>query len=190
MTPPSRAFLNRHRALVAVTALQAACGLFFLADVLSELPELRTHPIHPLLEFAVVAALWLGSVLGALEIRRILTQNRRMESRLRVASGAFLELLEDAFARWGLTASERDVALLAMKGLSIAEIAELRATRSGTVKAQCAAVYRKAGVRSRAQLLSHFVEDLMAGDVLDGTAATGFDQGPTGGVVASQHRAT
>ncbi len=160
-------FLSRHRALVAVTALQAGCGLFFLGDVLSELPELRSHSVHPLLEMAVVAALGLGSVLGVQEIRRLVGRNRHMESRMRVASGAFLELLEDSFARWGLTPSERDVALLAIKGLSIGEIAALRATREGTVKAQCAAVYRKAGVSGRAQLLSHFVEDLMAGVVLE-----------------------
>ena len=90
---------------------------------------------------------------------------------MRVASGAFLELLEEHFVRWSLTPSERDVALLSVKGLSIGEIAALRETREGTVKAQCAAVYRKAGVSGRAQLLSLFVEDLMAGVVLEPTAA-------------------
>jgi len=83
------------------------------------------------------------------------------------ASGAFLELLEESFARWSLTPSERDVALLAVKGLSIGEIARLRQTREGTDKAQCTAVYRKAGVNNRAQLLSLFVEELMAGVTLD-----------------------
>jgi DNA-binding CsgD family transcriptional regulator len=165
--PALSAFFARHRALVAVTVLQAACGLSFLADVVSELPELRAHSLHPLLELVVVAALWLGSVLGVMEMRRVLGRNRHMESRMRVASGAFLELLEEHFARWSLTPSERDVALLAVKGLSIGEIATLRATREGTVKAQCAAVYRKAGVSGRAQLLSLFVEDLMAGVVLE-----------------------
>jgi DNA-binding CsgD family transcriptional regulator len=153
----------RHRALVAVTGLQAFCGLFFIVDVLGELPEFRSDPMHPVMEILVVAALWLGSVLGALEVRRLLRSNRRMEDRLRAASGAFLELMEDSFLRWGLTPSERDVALLSLKGLSVAEIATLRQTRAGTVKAQCAAVYRKAGVGSRAELLGHFVEDLMAG---------------------------
>ncbi|PJN92615.1 hypothetical protein CNY89_28165, partial [Amaricoccus sp. HAR-UPW-R2A-40] len=57
---PSRSFLaeiGRHRALVAVTVFQAVCALLFLADVLSELPELRTDPAHPLVELAAVAAL-------------------------------------------------------------------------------------------------------------------------------------
>jgi DNA-binding CsgD family transcriptional regulator len=163
----SRELLARRPALVVVTVLQAVCGLYFLGDVLSELPELRANSMHPILEFAVVAALGLGSVLGGIEIRRILARNRHVEDRLRVASGAFLDLIEEDFARWGLTPSERDVALLAVKGLSIGEIARLRATREGTVKAQCAAVYRKAGVSNRAQLLSLFVEELMAGMLLE-----------------------
>ncbi len=160
-------FLSRHRALAAVTVLQAACGAYFLFDVLSELPELRARSVHPIFELVVVLALGLGSTLGVIEMRRVLGQNRQMASRMRVASGAFLELMEESFTRWGLTPSERDVALLAVKGLSIAEIAALRSTREGTVKAQCAAVYRKAGVSGRSQLLSHFVEDLMAGVVLE-----------------------
>jgi transcriptional regulator, LuxR family len=53
------------------------------------------------------------------------------------------------------------VALFAIKGLSISEIAALRETAEGTVKAQSAAIYRKAGVNGRGALLSLFVEDMM-----------------------------
>lgn len=111
MSSPFLAEIGRHRALVAVTVFQAVCALLFLADVLSELPELRTDPAHPLVELAAVAALWVGSALGALEIRRLMRQNRDLTGRMRAASGAFLDLLEESFARWGLTRSERDVAL-------------------------------------------------------------------------------
>jgi len=45
---------------------------------------------------------------------------------------------------------------LAIKGLSIAEIAAVRQTRDGTIKAQCTAIYRKAGVTGRPQLISLF----------------------------------
>lgn len=179
--------LGRHRVLVAVTALQAVSGLFFLSDVLLDLPALKSDWTHTIVELAVVLALWLGSALGALEIRRMSVRNSQMESRARAASGAFIELLEETFARWGLTPSERDVALLSIKGLSVAEIARLRDTRAGTVKAQCAAVYRKAGVGNRAQLLSHFVEDLMSGLVLKPRAAAEPDSGDSGGI-AMQHR--
>ncbi len=159
--------LKRHRAMVAVTVLQVACAIYFVFDVLTELPAFRTAPMHPLAELLVVIALLIGSALGLRELRRILAQNDRMASQARAASGAFLDLLEDSFARWGLTPSERDVALLSVKGVPVAEIAAMRRTQAGTVKAQCAAVYRKAGVNSRAELLSLFIEDLMAGVVLE-----------------------
>jgi len=41
------------------------------------------------------------------------------------------------------------------------EIARLRDTSEGTVKAQSNAIYRKAGVSGRYQLLSLFVDELM-----------------------------
>ena len=59
---------------------------------------------------------------------------------------------------------EADVALFAIKGLSTAEIAALRQTSEGTVKAQTNAIYRKAGVSGRSQLLSLLIEDLMRDD--------------------------
>jgi DNA-binding CsgD family transcriptional regulator len=57
--------------------------------------------------------------------------------------------------------------MLAIKGLSISEMAEIRQTREGTIKAQCAAVYRKAGVAGRLQLISLFIEDLIAAPLID-----------------------
>ena len=69
--------------------------------------------------------------------------------------------MHERFNAWGLTPAERDVALFAIKGLSTAEIAGLRGTSEGTVKAQSNAIYRKAGVSSRSQLLSLFIEDLL-----------------------------
>lgn len=158
--------LGRHRALVVVTALQAACAAYFVYDILG---DMRRGTLHPAIEGAVLLALVLGSLFGLRELSRALERNRRMEDGMRAASGAFLELLEESFLTWSLTPSERDVALLSIKGLSIAEIAELRQTRVGTVKAQCAAVYRKAGVGGRAELLSHFIEDLMSGLTLGPT---------------------
>ena len=57
------------------------------------------------------------------------------------------------------------MALFALKGFTIAEIAQLRETSEGTVKAQTNAIYRKAGVSGRPQLLGLFVEDLMGAAV-------------------------
>jgi len=179
--------IARHRGLAAVTALQAVSAAYFVIDVLSELPELRTAPIHPLGELLAVIALLIGTAFGVRELGRVMRRSDRVESRLRAASGAFIALMQETFDDWALTPSERDVALLSIKGLSVAEIAALRNSRVGTVKAQCAAIYRKAGVNSRAELLGHFIEDLVSGDTLE--AATGPPASGDGrsAVVASQH---
>ncbi len=81
------------------------------------------------------------------------------------------ELLEQRFGEWGLTPAERDVALFSIKGLSTGEIAALRATSEGTVKAQSNAIYRKAGVSGRPQLLSLFLEELMDDETAPGRSA-------------------
>lgn len=86
----------------------------------------------------------------------------RSEEQLRIASAAFTDMPEDQFTDWRLTPAERDVALFAIKGLSTAEIAALRETSQGTVKAQTDAIYRKAGASGRAPFLSLFIEDLLA----------------------------
>ncbi|AXI48987.1 hypothetical protein C1J03_19195 [Sulfitobacter sp. SK012] len=65
------------------------------------------------------------------------------------------------FDRWGLSEAERDVALLTVKGMTVDEIAELRGTSSGTIKSQNNAIYRKANVKSRTQLLGSLIEELL-----------------------------
>ena len=53
------------------------------------------------------------------------------------------------------------MAWLSIKGFSTAEIAKIRKTSEGTVKAQGNGIYRKADVTGRTQLLSVLVEDLL-----------------------------
>jgi DNA-binding CsgD family transcriptional regulator len=151
-------------ALWALLALQTGCALFFLADIATDMLGLGTilgGILHNDVELVAVLVLSVSVILTSREIRRVLIRQRRIEQQLKAASGAFLELVEASFDAWSLTPSERDVALLAIKGLSIAEIAQLRNTKEGTVKAQCNAIYGKAGVTGRPQLLSLFIEELM-----------------------------
>jgi DNA-binding NarL/FixJ family response regulator len=54
------------------------------------------------------------------------------------------------------------VALLLLKGLSLKEIATVRATSERTVRAQARSLYSKAGLTGRAALSSFFLEDLLA----------------------------
>jgi DNA-binding CsgD family transcriptional regulator len=116
------------------------------------------------LEIGASIGLTLGVILGAYSLWRAHKDRDLAQQRLRRASGAFMTLLDERFAEWGLTPAERDVALFAIKGMSTAEIGSLRATSEGTIKAQTNAIYRKAGVSGRSQLLSLFIEDLMRDD--------------------------
>ena len=70
-------------------------------------------------------------------------------------------VVQKQFDAWQLTNSEQDVVIGMLKGLSFKEIAELRETREKTVRQQASAAYRKAGVRSRNELVAWFFEDLL-----------------------------
>jgi DNA-binding CsgD family transcriptional regulator len=149
----------------AILAVQSLCGFFFVSDILLTVLGVPYGPIpwayREVMEIAAAIGLVLGVVLGALLLRASIRRTRSMERALRAASGAFMEIVEERFGEWRLTPAERDVALFALKGMSIAEIAELRRTSQGTVKAQTNAIYRKAGVSGRPQFLSLFVDELM-----------------------------
>lgn len=161
--------MKRLTGLILFMGLQAMFTAVFLWDLLSSLLGLRAMPIswqaRELLEIGAAFGLLMGLGFGAIALRRAEWRTARMEDQLRAASGAFMELLDEKFDAWALTAAERDVALFSIKGLSTAEIAGLRDTCEGTVKAQTNAIYRNAGVTGRPQLLSLFIEDLMDGPV-------------------------
>jgi DNA-binding CsgD family transcriptional regulator len=157
--------VNDRRFVALILLVQVACAGFFLSDIVLTIFGIRSRPIawqtRELLEIGAGTGLILGVVLGALALRRTMKRQYVAEEKLRRASGVFMDLLQERFNDWGLTPAEQDVALFAIKGMSTAEIGTLRATSEGTVKAQTNAIYRKAGVTGRPQLLSLFIEDLM-----------------------------
>ena len=153
--------------IVAVFAVQVICALVFVFDILVTVLGLPFGPLdwqlRELMEIGAAIGLILGGCLGFVLLRASHQRSQHVESQLRAASGAFLDLLEDRFSEWRLTPAERDVALFSIKGLSLQDIAALRNVSEGTVKAQTNAIYRKAGVSGRPQLLSLFIDDLMGG---------------------------
>ena len=158
--------MNHPFVIGAVLVIQVFCAVFFISEIVISVLGLRFAPlswyVHELVEIGVAVGLILAVVVSSLAIRQALRRSRRAEDALRAASGAFMDVLEEYFEDWGLTPAERDVALFAIKGMTTQEIAALRKTSEGTVKAQTNAIYRKAGVSGRPQLLSLFIEELMA----------------------------
>ena len=147
--------------------VQAGCAGVFLLDILMSIFGFYPVPLawttRELMEMGAGFGLLLGLVFGTLLLWRGINDLRQTQARLDRASSAFMDMLNTRFDEWRLTAAERDVAMFAIKGLNVQEIAALRETSEGTVKAQTAAIYRKAGVSGRPQLLSLFIDDMMGG---------------------------
>ena len=163
----------RQTFLWTLFGIQALCCAYFLYDMFYDLvlPGQATYlGESDVIEGVVTIALFLGLAFTASELRQIMRRQSEITDQLKVASGAFADLLETRFDDWDLTEAERAVAVLALKGYSVAEMAELRQTAQGTVKAQCAALYRKADVSGRLQLLSLFLDALMAETLLPAPA--------------------
>ena len=165
--------VGRRRVGVAV-ALFAAIAVLMALDLAgdSETGADRTHLLVEGLVMVMavggVAALWRGLRAAQARVARLdldLEAARREASRYREEAGAALrglgEAIDSQFERWTLTPAEREVGLLLLKGLSHREAATVRETSEATVRQQALAVYRKSGLRNRAELSAFFLEDLL-----------------------------
>ena len=164
---------NQPYLLWGLFGLQALCAVFFAADTYLDFfggPETQGDT-SDVIEAFVTLCLVIGAIFTGFEIRKVFRREAQLKRQIDVASGAFADIMQREFDAWGLTESERTVAMFGIKGYSIAEIADLRQTKEGTIKAQNAAVYRKAGVSGRLQLLSHFVEDLIDENLIPARAS-------------------
>ena len=148
--------------------VQMLAAVFFVGDAVVDIFAGALGP-HLYFESLVALALALGVGLGALALRQTLEELKAQDAALASARGALGDVIAAQFTDWGLTPAERDVAFLALKGLDVAEIAELRGRAAGTVRAQLTRIYAKAGVSGRAQFAAWFVEDLL-GEGLDSEA--------------------
>lgn len=162
--------------LMILIAVQTFCAVFFLGDVIEDLRATGLSGLlHPYLAVEAAATFSLVAAI-AVELKVLLGLLRRkahLENSLRVAGAAVQDVIDAHFDAWALSPSERDVATFLVKGLSTADIARLRGSAEGTVKAHLNAIYRKSDTRNRADLLSVLIDSLMTGG--DRAAATGSD---------------
>lgn len=122
-----------------------------------------------IVSFALITALIVG-------IWKQSRSNTRLKAELASASGANEQalppalatarhelalVLKEQFETWSLTQTERQVAMLLLKGLSFKEIASVRSTMEKTVRQQASAIYKKANVTGRHAFSAWFIEDLL-----------------------------
>lgn len=161
MNSRARSIERKATAISIIVALQALACAFFFADLVGDVTG-EGIGSHLVIEGMAATALLIAVVLGALQVRSLIAAARRDEAAVAAARGALADLIALRFAEWQLTAAEADVALFALKGCDIAEIASLRSSAPGTVRAQLARVYAKAQVESQSGLIAQFLEELIA----------------------------
>lgn len=89
------------------------------------------------------------------------SQLENISSQTREARKQYSIAIHDQFISWGLTKSEREVALFILKGFSFKEISTIRNTKEKTVRQQASTIYEKSGVDGRHTFAAWFMEDLL-----------------------------
>ena len=177
---PARTRERRATVLAGLILLQALCALFFIGDVIDDfrVEGFLSNP-HLSLETVAAVALVAGVIFLMIELRGLLLRMSDMQTGLEIAHGNLAEVIDGFFDDWNLTDAERDVAIMILKGLDNDTIARVRNTAPGTVRAQSARLYAKSATDGRAQFVSLFVEELMAGGVSSETISDPVSTNPS-----------
>jgi DNA-binding CsgD family transcriptional regulator/cbb3-type cytochrome oxidase subunit 3 len=74
---------------------------------------------------------------------------------------SFQKAVNEQFTEWRFTSSEKQVAMLLLKGLSVKEIADVRHVQEKTVHNQLSTIYDKSQLSGRHVFAARFFEDLL-----------------------------
>ena len=160
---------------VIIAVLLGVIVLLKFSDVVSDM-SLGLPFTHLVFEWILLSLSAAGCIYLILEMRArtrrlgqlsdslTLSDNKleTLSHDMREARRRFSEVIKQQFHEWHLTASEQEVALLLLKGLSFREIASLRETREKTVRQQASTIYGKSGLEGRHVLAAWFLEDFIA----------------------------
>jgi len=163
---------SRLHLLLAIALLSIIVG--GTADLVMDKPAawLSFHVVFETLMIAgalvMATTLWLGwwrSAHSAAALRESLETQREERDAWKASAQAALEGLGRAidaqFGSWRLTPTEREVALMLLKGYGHKEIAALTGRSERTVRQHAGVVYEKAGLAGRAELAAYFLHDLI-----------------------------
>lgn len=166
-------YLYRKELFIILMLVMVVVGS--VADLFHDLKE-GAATAHLAIELVLIFVSFTLITVLAVGVWREQRDNRRLKQELAAhevaaagrQSPEFLEarhrlaqLAERQFHEWGFTATEREVALLLLKGLSFKEIAAVRDTVEKTVRQQASTLYRKSGLSGRHELAGWFIEDFL-----------------------------
>ena len=143
--------------------------LFFTFDVAFDLRDhftarvgyLPAEFLHLFFEIFAVFVLGSGIILSQSYSRKLKLDNQNARLVLHQLRNDFDNLIQQKFSGWDMSLAEKDIALLILRGLGTSDIAETRKTTLGTVKLQTHKVLQKAGVKSRVEFMSLFMDEFM-----------------------------
>jgi len=152
--------------VVLLIVIQLFCTFFFVSDVFTDYEELGNiagDRFYLVMEAVASLSLLAACIFEFRYLVWLSRKKKKLEQRLDIAKRAVHEVMEHHFTEWQLTGSEREVCMLLVKGFPIPEIASLRGSAEGTIKAHLNNIYRKSGTRNQAELLSVLI-DALVGD--------------------------
>lgn len=156
--------------LVQIGAVAVAIStLFFAWDLVEDIygasqsnAALPLHEtVHMALELLSVAGMVTAVFVLNGYLRFLGEQKAAQDTTIALLRGRFHSATETLFSQWTLTPAERDVAMLILKGQSVQQIAALRNTAPGTIKAQSSAIFRKTGVTSKTELVCLVMDEFL-----------------------------
>ena len=163
---------SRMRAILAIALASIIIG--GTVDLVMDQPQqwLSFHVVFETLMIAgailMATTLWLGwwkSAHSVVALQESLEKQRAERDAFKASANAALDGLGRAidaqFRTWHLTPTEREVALMLLKGYGHKEIAALTSRSERTVRQHAGVVYEKAGLAGRAELAAYFLNDLM-----------------------------
>ena len=131
---------------------------------------------HLAVELALIVASFVLITILSIGVWRESRSNRQLKAELASISNSPLptqppsvvaarhdlaKVLQSQYEEWRLTQTEKEVAMLLLKGLSFKEIAAVRSTLEKTVRQQASAIYKKAGLSGRHEFSAWFIEDFL-----------------------------
>ncbi len=166
--------VDERRLRVLIAAVLAASIVGGAVDLILDAPDrwLSFHVIYEVLLIGAAVAtswfLWRGwfrSRRSLVETRRMVEAHQAERDAWRASARQALiglgEAIDQRFGAWNLTAAEKEISLLLLKGRSHKQIAYDTGRSERTVRQHAVAVYEKSGLGGRAELAAFFLEDLM-----------------------------